>query len=235
MNLLLLHDDDFESETRARVTGRRCKHVRRILKKKPGETLLAGRANGLIGTATILELSKEVLVVEASLSDAPPPPLPGVLVLALPRPPVMARAVSAATSLGIKHIVLLHTQRVENTYWGASAMTPDSLHDKLCLGLEQARDTRLPELWLRERFKPFVEDELPQLLNGATGIFADPGASVPCPAQLKAPVVVAIGPEGGFIDFELDKLQEAGMSGVTLGTRALRVETAMTALLSRML
>jgi 16S rRNA (uracil1498-N3)-methyltransferase len=235
VNLLLLHDDDFESETRARVDGRRCKHVRRILKKKPGDTLVAGRANGLIGTATILELSKESLVVDVDLSEAPPAPLPGVLVLALPRPPVMARALAAATSLGIKHIVLLQTQRVERTYWGATAMTADSLHDKLCLGLEQARDTRLPELWLRERFKPFVEDELPDLLDGATGIFAHPGASIACPARLETPAVVAIGPEGGFIDFELEKLQEAGMSGVTLGTRALRVETAMTALLSRLL
>ena len=123
MNLLLLHDDDFESETRARVDGLRCKHVRRILKKKPGDTLVAGRANGLIGTATILELSKESLVVDVDLSEAPPAPLPGVLVLALPRPPVMARALAAATSLGIKHIVLLQTQRVERTYWGATAMT----------------------------------------------------------------------------------------------------------------
>ena len=33
MNLLLLDDDDFVDARTARVTGRRCRHVRRILRK----------------------------------------------------------------------------------------------------------------------------------------------------------------------------------------------------------
>lgn len=235
MNLLLLRDEDFDGDEHARVRGRRCKHVRRILKKAAGDTLVAGRLNGAIGTAKILEISKEELVVAVDLREEAPPPLPVVLILALPRPLVLGRALAAATSLGVKHIVLLHTRRVERTYWQANAMEPTALEQKLCLGLEQARDTLLPELWLRERFKPFVEDELPQLLEHATGIFAHPRAESPCPPRLSVPSVVAVGPEGGFVDFELEKLQEAGMQAVSLGVRALRVETALTALLSRLL
>lgn len=235
MNLLLLRDDDFDREDRARIHGRRCRHVHRILKKTVGDTLVAGRLNGAIGTARILEISKEELVVAVDLREPPPPPLPVVLILALPRPPVLGRALAAATSIGVKHIVLLHTRRVERTYWKAGAMAPASLEEKLYLGLEQARDTLLPELSLRERFKPFVEDELPQLLEHATGVFAHPLAESPCPPRLAKPSVVAVGPEGGFIDFEVDQLQDAGMQPVSLGLRALRVETALTVLLSRLL
>jgi len=47
-------------------------------------------------------------------------------------------------------------------------------------------------------------------------------------------VTLAVGPEGGFIDYEIDKLCEAGFQPVTLGSRILRVETAIPAILGRL-
>lgn len=233
MNLLLLFPEDFESKERARVTGRRAHHVKRILRAAPGDELCVGRVDDQVGSASIVSLDSRELVLDVRLERDPPPPLPATLVLALPRPPVLGRVLAAAASFGVKHIVLLHTRRVEKTYWQAGAVEPEALREKLVLGLEQARDTTLPELSLRRRFRPFVEDELPGLLKGAHGVFAHPGDDPATAIELATPAVIAIGPEGGFVDGEIDRLRDAGMRPVSLGKRALRVETAAAALLGR--
>jgi RsmE family RNA methyltransferase len=55
-----------------------------------------------------------------------------------------------------------------------------------------------------------------------------------CPVDSKGPISLAIGPEGGFIPYEIDKLNEVGFKTVHLGQRILRVETAIPAFISRL-
>ena len=45
--------------------------------------------------------------------------------------------------------------------------------------------------------------------------------------------MLVVGPEGGFVPRELETLAAAGARTVGLGPRALRVETAVVALLAR--
>ena len=104
----------------------------------------------------------------------------------------------------------------------------------LLQGLAQSRDTRLPRVLLQHRFKPFVEDQLPHLLAGREALLAHPGDYPDCPRGLQEPALVAVGPEGGFIPYEVDKLSAAGCRPVQMGPRILRVENAVSSLLARL-
>jgi hypothetical protein len=99
-------------------------------------------------------------------------------------------------------------------------LAPAALREQLVLGLEQGGDTRLPRVELRRRFKPFVEDELPALLGDSLGLVAHPLAEESCPRAVGRHVTLAIGPEGGFIPYEVEALQRAGCRAVSLGAAA---------------
>ncbi len=233
MNLILLFEKDFISENRVCLTGRRLQHVLEVHRAKVGDRLRLGQLNGLLGEGAVLDLNSEKLELEVKLHRQPPEPLPVTLLLALPRPKMLKRVLQSVTSLGVKQIYLLNSYRVEKSFWGSPLLQPDRLQEQLLLGLEQARDTLLPEVHLKPRFKPFVEDELPELVRGTRALVAHPVATEKIPAGQNQPTTLAIGPEGGFIPYEIEKLQQSGFTPVSLGDRILRVETAVPVLLSR--
>lgn len=236
MNLILLDPADLTTGGQARVSDpRRLRHLREVHRATPGDRLTVGVRDGRWGTARLATLDTQAaLFSELVLDRPPPPPLPVHLVLALPRPRMLTRTLEHVTALGVKQITLLHTRRVEKSYWQSPELAPAKIHDHLVLGLEQARDTVLPTLSCEPRFKPFVEDRLPGLLAGKQGLLAHPGMDEACPRGIDRPSVLLVGPEGGFIPYEVESLLAAGCRGIHLGERILRVETAVTALLARL-
>ncbi len=234
MNLVLLLPEDLLAPDLARLQGRRLAHVRAVHRARVGDDLSVGLLDGNMGRGRVLRLDEEVLELALTLEQAPPPKLPLTLLIALPRPKVLNRVVAAAASLGAARIVLLNAWKVEKAYWASPRMQPENLRDQLLLGLEQAKDTVLPELQLARLFRPFVEDELPALLAGGTGLLAHPGGGAPAPKVLISPVTLAIGPEGGWIDAEVASLLRAGLQPLDLGPRILRTETALAALVGKL-
>jgi 16S rRNA (uracil1498-N3)-methyltransferase len=234
VNLVLLRDDDFVGKATVRLAGRRLAQVRDVHRAAAGDEVTVGHLGGLLGRGRVTRLDDSALEMDVQLDTRPPPKLPLTLLLALPRPKVLNRTVAAAASLGVELIVLLNAWKVEKSYWGSTRLSDENLLAQRIAGLEQARDTVLPEIRKARLFRPFVEEELPALLPGATALVAEPGAPVLGPRANLGRCVLAIGPEGGWIPAELDSLRRVGFEVVGLGPRILRVETALAALVGRL-
>ena len=234
MNLILLFREDFIGNNKVRLEGRRLKHILEVHRVAAGEKLRVGLLDDLIGTGCVTSLNDTSLEMDVSLFNTPPAAMPVTLILSLPRPKVLRRVLLSVTAMGIKRIVLLNSFRVEKSFWQSPVLSPENIRRQLILGLEQACDTILPEVLLRPFFKPFVEDELPLLIKDTITLVAHPGAQKPCPRAVRSPVTLAIGPEGGFIQYEIDKLESCGFEAVHLGDRVLNIEAAVPAILSRL-
>jgi RsmE family RNA methyltransferase len=237
VNLLLLEPAETRGDEPVRITGRRLDHVRDVLAPSAGDELRVGVVGGRLGTARVAAVSEHELVLDPpALTDAPPPRAGIDLLLAVPRPKALARLLPAIAALGIDRLVLVNAARVEKSYFTADVLEPASIAALLRLGLEQARDTTAPEVLVRPRFRPFVEDECDTLLAGVeVRLLAHPPTSDPCPARGGAArIALAVGPEGGWVPFEVELLAARGFRPVSLGPRVLRVETVVPLLVGRL-
>jgi RsmE family RNA methyltransferase len=238
VNLVLLHPPDLDGDV-ATLTGRRGRHIREVHRVAAGDTLTVGLVDGMMGNGTVLMVTDDEVRLRVSLDRAPAAP-PGVdLLLAMPRPKTLRKVLAGATAMGVKRVVLVNAARVEKSYFDSPLLHPDELREELVLGLEQARDTAMPEVVVRERFRPFIEDEAPVLWGDARRLVAHPNVDGPIErcdvGDAVTPAVVAIGPEGGWVPFELGLFEAQGFQSFTLGERILRVETATMAVLAQLM
>ncbi len=233
MNLILLFKEDFIEPNRVRLSGRRFDHITSVLKVQLGSELCVGQCDGKIGKGKVVVLN-DAVELDVVLEMAPPAPLDVTLILALPRPHLLKRSLFFASMLGIKEIHLLNFNRVEKSLWNSSALKEDAIREHLTLGLEQAKDTQMPMVTLHPQFKPFVEDQLPNMIKGATTIVAHPDGDTITTATFPKPITLIIGPEGGIIPYELELLSNVGAIKASFGPRILRVDAALAYIVSRL-
>ncbi|MFO7749038.1 MAG: 16S rRNA (uracil(1498)-N(3))-methyltransferase [Desulfobacteraceae bacterium] len=234
MNLILLFEQDFIDDSKVRIGTRRLEHLARVHRAAKGKTFKVGLVNGPLGTGKVIQVTDAHIEMAVTLTQPPPAPLPLTLVLALPRPKMLKRILQAVTTLGIKKIYLINAWKVEKSFWKSPVMEETNLEQQLVLGLEQCRDTIMPEIFIRRLFTPFVREELPVMAKNAPGLVAHPKTDRICPENLKEETLLAVGPEGGFIDMEIETFEQAGFQTISLGERILRTETAVPALVSRL-
>ncbi len=237
MNIILLAQSEIKGNT-AVLHDRRSEHIFKVLEARVGDTLRTGIINGPTGTSTITAITDETVELTTDHSGPQPEKPLTDLILALPRPIMLKRVLSQAATLGVGRIFLINANRVEKSFFSASLLQPENILQHLLLGLEQAGDTLVPEISIHNRFRPFVEDLLPSLISECPGrLVAHPGPFHLLPEVVELPLrgktILAIGPEGGWVDFEVEKLQQAGFKPFSLGPRILRVDSAVPALLSQ--
>jgi RsmE family RNA methyltransferase len=147
---------------------------------------------------------------------------------------MLRRILRNAAEFGVAELHLINSFRVEKSYWQSPVLDHGLIREYLLQGLEQSRDTKVPVVHSHRRFKPFVEDTLPGLVAGRRALLAHPGEHLLCPRDVTGQILLVIGPEGGFIPYEVAQLQRARCEAVSLGPRILRVENAISSVLGRL-
>jgi RsmE family RNA methyltransferase len=240
LNLVLIETGDLGVDGQVRLTGPRATHLLEVLRVTPGQTVRIGVVDGPRGAATVESITSGTVELTCAI-EAETPPRPRIdLLLALPRPKVMRRLWAQLAALGVSRIILTNAERVERPYFDTHVLTPGCFRPLLIEGLQQAKDTRLPQVSIHRQFRILVEDQLDFLSDATLRLVADPAAvTSPGEAVRKAlqvdsgaRLLLAIGPEGGWNAFELNLLDAHGFSSIGMGARTLRTDTACVALLA---
>ena len=233
MNIVLLEAEQTQSEFWKIESPRQLQHLSQHVQLNAGDTLKVGIRNGQRYLTEVVTISEQHILLRPIQVEAVPAKLPVHLILALPRPKVLRRIIMEAVTLGVQRISLIHSYRVDKSYWQSPFL--QHLDDYVTLGLEQAGDTIEPEIQLYKRFKPFVEDVLPTFISDQKPAYvAHPYAEQQMPHAIQHSCCLIVGPEGGFIPFEVDLFKKNGCQARRLGNRILRTETAVSHILGRL-
>ena len=234
MNLVILEPGESGDGGDTRLSGARAKHLIDVLHVTPGAQVRVGILDGPRGVGTVQSIDTAARTVMLRCTFDPAlPPRPAVdLLLALPRPKVLRRLWAQLAAMGVGQIILTNAERVERNYFDTHILSPEYYQPLLIEGLQQARDTWLPRVSIHRQFKVLVEDDLDGLFRSGRRLVADPSGTEPPRGSTSERVLLAVGPEGGWNDFELTLLETHGFQRVGMGARTLRTDTACIALLA---
>ena len=234
MNIILFERRECTPGNCVVLHDHRAKHIVKILKSQPGDFVRVGEVNGGIGTGEVLTIQRKypfVVELAVSLSDNQVAAPAVDLLLALPRPIMLKRILSQVAALGIGTIYLINANRVEKSFWDAGILQKEEYRPHLIHGLEQAVDTRVPKILIYRSFRRFAEGHLPKISTQYSSLLiAHPHSGRKlsnCLSKQNGKVLYAIGPEGGWVDFEVEKFLAAGMCSFSIGSRILKVDTAV--------
>jgi len=236
VNLILLERGEIGDFGDVNLSGVRADHLLNVLKVAPGHRVRVGVLDGPRGVGTVRSVAVATVDLRCAF-DTTVPPRPRVdLLLALPRPKVMRRHWAQIAALGVGHIILTNAERVERNYFDTHLLAPECYRPLLIEGLQQARDTRRPDVSIHRQLKVLIEDELDGLFPSGLRLVADPVAKKPAGEVVREStaerILLAVGPEGGWNDFETALLESHGFKSACVGARTLRTDTACVALLA---
>ena len=241
MNMIILTEADLVGDNRYRLTDGRAEHIRAVLRSQAGDMIQVGMLNGPAGQARVERLDDaEVVLVGEKFEDIPEPNPTIDLICALPRPQTLRKVLITSATMGIRRIHLIRANRVEKSYFHSPLLAPDKWTPYLIEGLSQGKLTRLPQVSVHERFRNFFEDTFADSESNegepSTRLLPHPETenAIHRIYDGKSPrLVLAVGPEGGWVPFEIEMMTSLGFKPFKLGPWVLRVETAVTAALAQ--
>ena len=238
---------------RAAFCDARAEHVLNVLHGEVGQTIKTGELDGLAGTSVItgisgLHMREEgsaqrgsgllagTVEVECCHNEETVAPWFDLL-LAPPRPRVLKRLLPQLASLGVRRIVLVGAEKVEKAFWGAQLLKEAVYRPLLVEGLMQGGTTAVPTIRCEKNFARYAVRGIDVDFAGQTKFVAHPGAdgSQGWDAGDGGFPVLAIGPEGGWLEREVEMLEGKGFQRHSLGRRILRTDTATIAAVAQLM
>lgn len=220
------------------ITGDDVHHIVRVMRHEVGDALLVSDGESRVGRAEIIEVSKDAVVVRivGELAMDAEPRVQVIIAQALPKADKMELIVQKGTELGAAAFVPFESARTIVQYDAKKQAKVLERWSKIAKeAAEQAHRDKVPTISETQSWKQLLA-RIPQ--TAATFVCYEKQLgqglreTVQQLAALDKPIMIVVGPEGGFTEKEIEQAVEAGAISITLGKRILRTETAAMATLS---
>jgi RsmE family RNA methyltransferase len=237
MNIIILTEEDNKSENIYKIGDNRFTHINNILKSEIGDNIEVGILNGKIGTARITEKnSSEILLEIVNLEPNKIYSTKIDIICALPRPQTLKKVLNTCATMGINKLHLIRSEKVEKSYFHSPLLEEKNYNKYLIEGLEQGKRTNLPKVAIHHKFKAFFETNYNENDKKYLKLLAQPNVNNYLTKDVfttSEHIVLAIGPESGWNEFEINFMEERGFKKFKLSEYILRVENAVTASLAQ--
>lgn len=207
----------------------RIAHVVDVLRRGPGEPFDVGLVNGPRGRAQITSISAQTVTLAFEWGPAPGPLDPLTLIIGLPRPQTARDILRDATTLGVAALHFVTTEKGEASYAQSSLWSTGEWRRHVLTGVEQAFDTRVPEVTFGRPLGDMLAQLPPDNARLALDNYEASLALPDWPFTPDQPIVLAIGAERGWSNTERELLRNRCFGLAHLGSRVLRTESAVLA------
>ena len=216
---------DAVSGDRATLVGEHADHLARVLRARIGQDFDIATGNAVRrGRITFVGDER----VEFELSEEISAGSPGeiILVLAIFKFDRMEWAIEKCTELGVSRIVPVIARRTDSRLAAASAKRVERWQRIARQASQQSRRAAAPEI-----AAPIKVSEAFPLQAALRIVLAESEGQtllreVVKPQTANGGIVLAIGPEGGWTEGELESFRQAAWISASLGNTILRAETA---------
>jgi 16S rRNA (uracil1498-N3)-methyltransferase len=247
MNSLVLFPQEVRESAVAVLEGARARYAFDTHGVREGQSLKVAVMGGRRGQGRILLASLDKVTIELALSDECLRTSPVSLIVGVSRPQTIKKVIQAAVMFGVSSLHFVKSEKGEKSYLQSRSLDAESIEEEALKALEQIWDSRKPEIVVHRTFSYFMENKLSTVaenlmqesgVSKVHSMVAHPGsAPLRCgdTALIQgAASVIAIGPERGWSDGEIDIFDRYGFHRIGLGDRVVRVELALVFLLGKL-
>ncbi len=210
---------------RLQFTEDEAHHITKVLRKQPGDVVQVTDGVGNTMDVRLIVVDKKKVAGEVTATYNTPAEPDRILAMGVIRQRERLEfAIEKAVELGVTKIVLVHSEHA-----GRMEIKPKRVQKTIIAAMKQSRRPWLPAWEERDSFY----DVLAGYRESREVVMAHPDLEGAYEWKANdSPMLLLVGPEGGFSPKEVEQAVASGVKMVSLGQKRLRAETAVCAILT---